>query len=47
MDVSGSLFSYLDKTVTNFGKRMLKNWICAPLMDIARIEERLDAIEDL
>jgi DNA mismatch repair ATPase MutS len=30
----GSLFRYLDRTVTKFGKRMLKNIICAPLMNV-------------
>lgn len=41
------MFKYLDKTVSFFGKRMLKSWICAPLMDIEKISDRLDAIEDL
>lgn len=26
---------------------MLKNWICAPLMDVNRINDRYDSIEDL
>lgn len=26
---------------------MLKSWVCAPLMDINKINDRLDSIEDL
>ena len=43
----GSLLHYIDKTVSPFGKRLLKKWICAPLLDINAINARLDAIEDL
>ncbi|EAR96989.1 MutS domain III protein (macronuclear) [Tetrahymena thermophila SB210] len=43
----GSLLGYINKTKTPFGYRMLKNWICAPLMDINKIYDRYDAIEDL
>ena len=43
----GSLFHYMDKTVTDFGKRMLARWIASPLLDSEKISERLDAIEDL
>lgn len=43
----GSLFHWLDNTKTPFGRRLLKKWICAPLTDIDKINERLDAVEDL
>ena len=43
----GSLFNYMDKTVTHFGKRMLRRWIASPLLDPVKIDERLDAVEDL
>jgi len=43
----GSLFSWLDHTVTKFGKRRLKRWLCAPLLNVEKINERLDAVEDL
>jgi len=43
----GSLLSYIDKTSTRYGKRLLKNWICSPLLDIEAINQRLDALEDL
>lgn len=41
------MFSYIDYTKTDFGKRLLKKWLLAPLMDIDAINERLDAIEDM
>ena len=44
---SHSLFGYMDKTVTAFGKRMLKRWITSPLIDAGAIAERQEAIEDL
>ena len=43
----GSLFHYLDHTKTAFGRRLLKKWIAAPLYDIDKINERLDAVEDM
>lgn len=43
----GSLFGYLNRTKTAFGGRLLRNWVCAPLVDVGRINERLDALEDL
>lgn len=45
--IEGSLLHFIDKTVTPFGKRMLKNWLCAPLIDLDRINDRFDSIEDL
>ena len=42
-----SLFNYLDKTKTPYGRRLLKKWLENPLRDIVEINDRLDAIEDL
>ncbi|TNV85716.1 hypothetical protein FGO68_gene17605 [Halteria grandinella] len=42
-----TLFSFIDQTKTDFGKRLLKKWLLAPLVDIDQINERLDAIEDM
>ncbi|QHS71991.1 mismatch repair protein MSH3 [Saccharomyces paradoxus] len=41
----GSLLWLLDHTRTSFGFRMLREWTLKPLIDICKIEERLDAIE--
>ena len=43
----GSLLQRLDSCSTPFGKRLLKQWLCAPLCNPAAIEERLDALEGL
>ena len=43
----GSLFNYMDKTATDFGRRMLRKWMACPLLDPEKINERLDAVEDL
>ena len=43
----GSLLWVLDKTKTAMGKRMLRNWIEQPLLDILDIDERLNAVEEL
>jgi len=42
----GTLISVLDKTVTAMGARLIKQWLNYPLMEISRIEERLDAVEE-
>ena len=42
-----ALFSKIDRTRTKFGKRLLRRWIMQPLLDPYRINQRLDAIEDL
>ncbi|KAL8917641.1 MAG: hypothetical protein Q9208_007822 [Pyrenodesmia sp. 3 TL-2023] len=43
----GTLFSLLNRCITPFGKRTFKQWVCHPLMDSARINARLDAVEAL
>jgi len=45
--VEGSLFHYVDNCKTPFGKRQLKRWLLSPLMNIGKINQRLDAVEDL
>ncbi|KAH1043695.1 hypothetical protein AAZX31_09G171700 [Glycine max] len=44
---SGSLYNCLDKCVTSSGKRLLRNWICCPLVDAEIINNRLDIVDDL
>ena len=39
-----TLLSVLDQTITPMGSRMIREWILRPLLDIKRIEARLDAI---
>lgn len=43
----GTLFTMLNKCITPFGKRMLRQWVCHPLADATRINARLDAVEAL
>lgn len=45
--VDGTLFLLLNRCVTPFGKRMFKQWLCHPLVDPARINARLDAVDSL
>ncbi len=42
-----SLFGVLDQAVTAMGARLLKRWIQQPLLDLAQIHARLDAVDDL
>jgi len=44
---SRSLFGYMDKTVSGYGKRMFKKWLISPLIDADAINQRLEAVEDL
>lgn len=41
------LFGVLDQTVTTMGARLLKRWVQQPLLDLARIQARLDAVDEL
>ncbi|KAK6216284.1 hypothetical protein LQW54_003675 [Pestalotiopsis sp. IQ-011] len=43
----GSLFWALDKTHTRFGQRLFRKWLGRPLLDQARLEERVAAVEEL
>lgn len=42
-----SIVSSVDFTKTLMGKRLLRAWVCAPLLDEAKINERLDGVEEL
>jgi DNA mismatch repair protein MutS len=44
---AGSLLTYLDRTVTAMGARLLQESLLAPLTDRAAIEARLDAVGEL
>ncbi|KAM4599223.1 DNA mismatch repair protein Msh6 isoform 2-T2 [Fundulus diaphanus] len=43
----GTLLERLDTCSTPFGKRLLKQWLCAPLCNPASVGDRLDAVDDL
>ncbi len=43
----GSLLGTLGRTVTAMGARLLRSWINQPLLDIKRLNARLDAVEAL
>ena len=43
----GSLLGVLDRTVTAMGARLLRSWISQPLLDLKRLNARLDAVEAL
>ena len=43
----GTLFSMLNRCITPFGKRMLRQWVCHPLADAKKINQRLDAVDAL
>lgn len=45
--VQGSLLDVLDRTVTPMGSRLLRQWIGQPLLDLARLNARLDAVAAL
>jgi DNA mismatch repair protein MutS len=46
-EAGGTLLDVLDRTVTPMGARLLRQWILAPLVQRAAIEERLDAVDAL
>jgi DNA mismatch repair protein MutS len=43
----GSLLACLDETLTGMGGRMYRQWLCMPLCDVAAIETRQDAVQEL
>ncbi len=43
--VQGSLLHVLDQTVTPMGKRLLRQWVSQPLLDIHAIRERQSAVQ--
>jgi DNA mismatch repair protein MutS len=44
---SGSLLREIDRTVTSMGGRLLRSWLLRPLVTLERIQDRLDAVEEL
>ncbi|KAI8389422.1 muts domain V-domain-containing protein [Blakeslea trispora] len=43
----GTVFKLLANSITPFGKRQFKQWLCHPLRKADEINQRLDAIEDI
>jgi DNA mismatch repair protein MutS len=43
----GSLFSFLDRTRTGMGARLLKSWLLLPLLNIEEIERRQDSVQQM
>lgn len=46
-DTFGSLFWALDATKSTFGKRLLRSWVGAPLVDREMLAERVEAVEEI
>jgi len=46
-DVRGSLLGVIGKTRTAMGGRLLRSWLREPLTDVAEINRRLDAVDEL
>jgi DNA mismatch repair protein MutS len=44
---AGSLLHEIDRTVTPMGGRLLRAWLLRPLLSLERIQDRLDAVEEL
>jgi len=43
----GTLLDVLDHTLTPMGARRLREWILRPLVELERIQDRLDSVEEL
>ena len=43
----GTLLDILDSTVSAMGGRMLRKWLTRPLLDLDKIKQRQDAVEEL
>lgn len=43
--VEGSLLSVLDRTITPMGRRLMRQWVSKPLLDIKTINKRLDGVQ--
>jgi DNA mismatch repair protein MutS len=43
--VKGSLLGVLDRTVTPMGKRLLRQWVSKPLLDVPQVRLRQDGVE--
>lgn len=46
-DFSGSLLELLDRCNTPMGHRLMHHWVTHPLKDAQKIQERLEAVEEL
>jgi DNA mismatch repair protein MutS len=44
---TGSLLHEIDRTITPMGGRLLRSWLLRPLVSLERIQDRLDAVEEL
>lgn len=44
---AGTMFGFLNHTVTPGGSRLLRNWIVAPLLDVAEIRDRQAALKEV
>jgi DNA mismatch repair protein MutS len=44
-DESATLYRSVDATLTPMGKRLLRNWVLRPSIDVTEIEARLDAVD--
>lgn len=42
---NSSLFAAINRTITPLGRRLLMKWLAAPLLNISKIEQRLDDTE--
>jgi len=43
--IKGSLLGELDSTISPMGKRLIRAWVSKPLLDIHRIQQRLDGVD--
>ena len=43
--ISGSLLGILDQTISPMGKRLIRQWISKPLLDVNKIRSRHDGVE--
>jgi len=43
----GSVLGIIDRTITAMGARLLRTWMLQPLLDLNRLDARLDAVESL
>ncbi len=46
-ETRGSLLGVLDRCVTPMGRRLIRQWIAKPLLDLQQIRSRLDQVEAL
>ena len=44
-EIKGSLLGVLDDTVTPMGKRLLRQWVSQPLLDLPKIHDRQNGVE--